>query len=87
MNSFDEFAYPERFQVSKSDGSVSEFRGSINAAEIYLVTGENITPDDNVVRLLPTGSQESYIVLDAQFLAAAMGSPDLQRLTVKRDFS
>lgn len=86
MSSFDDFAYPDVFVVTKSDGSVLELRGSVNGSEMYLVTSEDLTPKDSVARNLSTGKSESYQILDVQFLEAAAGSPAQQRVGVKRVF-
>lgn len=86
MSSFDDFTYPDDFIVTKPDGSILELRGSVNGAEMYLVTSEDLTPKDSVVRNLSTGKSESYQIFDVQFLEAAAGSPDQQRVSVKRVF-
>ncbi len=33
MNGFDDFAYPDHFVVTKSNGSVLELRGSVNGSK------------------------------------------------------
>lgn len=86
MSSFDDFAYPDAFVVTKFDGSVLELRGSVNGSEMYLVTSEDLTPKDTVVRNLSTGKFEKYQILDVQFLEAALGSPAQQQLRIKRVF-
>lgn len=86
MSSFDDLAYPDLFVVTKPDGSVLKLRGSVNGTEMYLVTSEDLTPKDAVVRNLSTGKSESYQIFDVQFLEAAAGSPDQQRVSVKRVF-
>lgn len=48
MSGFDDFAYPDDFIVTKPDGSILELRGSVNGAEMYLVTSEDLTPKDSV---------------------------------------
>lgn len=86
MSSFDDFAYPDVFGVTKSDGSVLELRGSVNGGKMYLVTTEDLTPKDVVIRKLSTGKSETYQILDVQFFEAAAGSPAQQQLSVKRVF-
>ena len=86
MSSFEDFAYPDFFVVTKSDGSVLDLRGSVNGAEMYLLTSQDLTPRDAVVRKLSTGKSETYQILDVQFLEAAAGSPAQQQVRVKRVF-
>lgn len=86
MSNFDDFAYPDTFNVTKSDGSVLTLRGNVNGGQMYLVTTDDLTPKDVVNRKLSTGKSETYQILDVQFLEAAAGSPAQQKLSVKRVF-
>jgi hypothetical protein len=86
MNGFDDFAYPDKFVVTKSNGSVLELRGSINGSEMFLVTSEDLTPKDAVVRKLSTAKLEKYEILDVQFVEAVFDFPATQQLRVKRVF-
>lgn len=86
MSSFDDFAYPDSFDLKKPDGAVLSVRGSVNNRDMYLLTTDEITPTDVVERKLSTGKKEVYQILDVQFIEAECGSPAQQRLSVKRVF-
>lgn len=87
MDNFAELSFPDDFSVFKTDGSSFELRGSVKGGDMYLATNESVTPSDEVVRHLPNGHKERYIILDVQFIRAEFDLPDQQHLTVKRDFS
>lgn len=53
---------------------------------MFLVTSEDLTPKDAVVRKLSTAKLEKYEILDVQFVEAVFDFPATQKLRVKRVF-
>ncbi|AKP89332.1 RIP homotypic interaction motif-containing protein [Achromobacter ruhlandii] len=72
--------------VQKSDGSrTGPYRGTLSAKSLIVKNKDfDVEEGDHIVRKLPNGREESYLVLSAQFYNGMGGIPANWQLTIEK---
>ncbi|QQB32232.1 hypothetical protein I6I07_16100 [Achromobacter deleyi] len=72
--------------VQKSDGSrAGPYRGTLSAKSLIVKNKDfDVEEGDHIVRKLPTGREESYLVLSAQFYNGMGGIPPNWQLAIEK---